>query len=48
MVKFAGRAVGGRTGADIAVWGLAEPETGAFGGESPEATVNGPLLRGWV
>ena len=49
MVKFAGKAVGCRVGAGIDDTGLIEPDTdGGFGGESIEATVGGPRLRGWV
>lgn len=49
MVKFAGRAVGCNTGAGIEDTGLIEPDAdGGFGGESIEATVGRPLLRGCV
>ena len=47
-MKFAGGAVGGKTGVDIELNGPGEFDTDGLGAESKDATVGGPLLRGWV
>lgn len=49
MVKFAARGEGCRMGAGTEDTGLIDSDNdGGFGGESMEATVGGPLLRGCV